>query len=296
MTTSTTDPFAYHAPTSVEEASRQLSRYRDDGKLLAGGHSLVPMMKLGLATPQAIIDLRNIEALQGIEDTDDGGLSIGAMTTYHELESSASVSSKAQAISEAASQVADTQVRNWGTIGGSLAHADPAGDMPAVALALEFQIHSESARASRSIPADRFFRGYLETALRSNEVLTRISCPALPAGSGSAYVKLANKASHYAIVGVAAAVTVGSDGVCTMARIGITGAGPHAVRSRRAERILVGKEPAANITSRASRRGGAELAGMFNDDIHASAEYREAMVQVFVSRAISKAIKRATSG
>lgn len=293
MTTGTTDPFSYHAPNTVEEASRELSRYRDDAKLIAGGHSLVPLMKLRLASPQAIIDLKNIQELRGISKTDDGSLSIGAMTTYYELESSSLVSGHASAITDAASQVADLQVRNWGTIGGSLAHADPAGDMPAVALALDFQINARSARANRTIASERFFRGYLETALRSNEILTNVVCPPLPPGSGSAYVKLANKASHYAIVGVAAMITLDSSGVCTTARIGITGSGPHAVRSRRAERILRGKEPADNVIARASKRGGYEIAGMFNDDVHASAEYREAMTQVFVSRAVNVAVERA---
>ena len=294
MTTGVTDPFAYHAPSTVREASQALSRYRGDAKLLAGGHSLVPMMKLRIASPQAIVDLRNIDDLKGISETDDGGLAIGSMTTYHDLISSDLVNSKAQAIAEAAAQVADTQVRNWGTIGGSLAHADPAGDLPAVAVALDFQIHASSARSERTISCDRFFRGYLETALRANEVLSGVSCAASGEGSGSAYVKLANKASHYAIVGVAAAISIDADGVCTAARIGITGAGPHAVRSRRAERILVGKELSSNVIARASQRGGAELAGLFNDDVHASAEYREAMTKVYTERAVSLAGERAS--
>ncbi len=290
MTTGTTDPFAYHAPTSVREASQALSRYRGDAKLLAGGHSLIPMMKLRIASPQAIIDLRNVEGLRGITENDDGSITIGAMTTYHELVTSDVINSKAPAIAQAASQVADTQVRNWGTIGGSLAHADPAGDLPAVAVALGMEINSASARSSRSISCDRFFRGYLETALRANEVLTGVTVPAQAEGSGSAYVKLANKASHYAIVGVAASVTIDGGGICTEARIGITGAGPHAIRSRRAERILVGKELTESVINRAAQRGGADIAGMFNDDVHASAEYREAMTKVYTARAVSAAV------
>ncbi len=293
MTTGITDPFAYHAPTSVAEASQTLSRYRGDAKLLAGGHSLIPMMKLRISSPQAIIDLKNVDGLTGISETDDGGISIGSMTTYHELITSDLINSKAQAISEAASQIADTQVRNWGTIGGSLAHADPAGDLPAVAVALGFDLHAASARAQRAIASDRFFRGYLETALRPNEVLTGVSLPGLGDGSGSAYVKLANKASHYAIVGVAAAITLDANGVCSSAQIGITGAGPRAIRSRRAERILVGKELDARIIARASQRGGAEIAGMFNDDVHASSDYREAMTKVYTERAVTLAAERA---
>ena len=295
MTTGVTDPFAYHAPETVREASQALSRYRGDAKLLAGGHSLIPMMKLRVASPQAIIDLRNVEGIKGITENEDGSITIGAMTTYHELITSDAINSAAGSIVEAASQVADTQVRNWGTIGGSLAHADPAGDLPAVAVALDFAIHAQSARSKRTIASDRFFRGYLETALRPSEILTGVTVPARAEGSGCAYVKLANKASHYAIVGVAASLTIDAGGICTAARIGITGAGPHATRSRRAERILVGKELNDSVINRASQRGGAELAGMFNDDVHASAEYREAMTQVYTARAVRAAAARATS-
>jgi carbon-monoxide dehydrogenase medium subunit len=295
MTTGITDPFAYHAPSTVREASQSLSRYRGDAKLLAGGHSLIPMMKLRIASPQAIVDLRNVEDLKGITENDDGGISIGAMTTYYELITSDVIRSKARAVAEAASEVADTQVRNWGTIGGSLAHADPAGDLPAVAVALGFEVHAASARSERTISIDRFFRGYLETSLRANEILTGVTVPTQSDGSGCAYVKLANKASHYAIVGVAASVTIDGDGICTAARIGITGAGPHAIRSRRAERILVGKELTENVVNRASQRGGVELAGMFNDDVHASAEYREAMTRVYTARAVTRAVDRAMS-
>ena len=289
MTTGVTDPFAYHAPATVREASQALSRYRGDAKLLAGGHSLIPMMKLRIASPQAIVDLRNIESIQGIKEKDDGSISIGAMTTYYELMTSDVINLKACVIAEAASEIADTQVRNWGTIGGSLAHADPAGDLPAVALALGFEIHAESARAERTIPSDRFFRGYLETALRPNEILTSVTVPVQGDGNGCTYIKLANKASHYAIVGVAASLNIDDEGICTSARIGITGAGPHAVRSRRVERILVGKELTKNVIDRAAQRGGAELAGLFNDDVHASAEYREAMTRVYTSRAVTRA-------
>ena len=293
MNTATTDPFAYAAPDSVQEASRLLSRYGAGAKLIAGGHSLVPMMKLGLVTPEALIDLRKIESIRGIKSSAEG-INIGGATTYRELETSDEIAAGATAISDAACEVADTQVRNWGTIGGSLAHADPAGDMPAVALALEFNINLASARAERTVPADRFFRGYFTTALRHNEVLTSVDCPALPAGSGSAYIKLANKASHYAVVGIAAVITMGDDGLCSRARLAITGAGPNATRSRRAERILEGKGLADNEVARACARAGVEV-DIFNDDVHASGEYRAAMVRVFARRAINLALERATS-
>ena len=165
-------------------------------------------------------------------------------------------------------------------------------DLPAVVIALGAQLQTQSARASRTIDADRFFRDFMTTALRSNEVLTEIHFPGEADGTGSAYTKLANKASHYAVVGVAATVTV-SDGVCTAARIGITGAGPFPVRSRRAERILVGKAPSASVIRQAAQRGGVELEGQFNEDVHASAEYRAEMAKVFTGRALESAFARA---
>jgi len=249
-------------------------------------------MKTRLVSPEVLIDLSAIEGLSGISSNGDG-MKIGAMTTYQEIESSDVVKNGAQALAEAASQVADVQVRNWGTIGGALAYSDPSADLPAVALALEAIISSRSARASRSIPADRFFRDFLTTALRGNEVLTEINIPAPGSGTGSAYAKLANKASHYALVGVAAAIQIDSSGTCTKARIGVTGAGPFAKRSRRAERILEGKEMTAAVIWRAAQRVGVEYDGMFNEDIHASAEYREAMAKVIGARAINMAIDRA---
>lgn len=292
MTTSATAPFNYLRPSSVEEASRLLSRSGGSARLIAGGHSLIPLMKTRLVSPEVLIDLSAIEGLSGIDSNGDG-INIGAMTTYQEIESSGDVQNGAQALSEAASQVADVQVRNWGTIGGALAYSDPSADLPAVALALEATMSSRSARASRSIPAHRFFRDFLTTALRGNEVLTEIHIPAPGSGTGSAYAKLANKASHYALVGVAAAIQIDSSGICTKARIGVTGAGPFAKRSRRAERILEGKEISDAVIRRAAQRVGVEYDGMFNEDIHASAEYREAMAKVIGARAINMAVDRA---
>ncbi len=292
MVTMTSAPFEYEKPESVAEASRLLSKYGGNGKLLAGGHSLVPLMKLRLASPDALIDLSGINDLKGIKSTANG-LSIGSMTTYHELESSSDVQSGAPLLADAASQVADTQVRNFGTIGGAVSHSDPASDLPPVVLALDATMVTGSQRSGREIPADRFFKDFLTTALRPNEVLVRIDIPKLPANTGTAYVKMANKASHYALVGVAAVITLGAGGVCERARVALTGAGPHAVRARRAERILEGKVLAGNVIRNASKRVGAELDGMFNEDVHASAEYREAMTQVYAERAITAAVANA---
>ncbi len=289
MVTMTSAPFEYKRPETVAEASRLLSKYGGGAKLLAGGHSLVPLMKLRLASPEALIDLSGVGELKGISSS-ASGLSIGSMTTYHELESSADVQNAAPLLADAASQVADAQVRNFGTIGGAVSHSDPSADLPAVVLALDAVMVTGTQRARREIPVERFFRDFLTTALRTNEVLTRIDIPKLPAKTGTSYVKMANKASHYALVGVAAVVTLGAGGVCERARVALTGAGAYAMRAKRAERILVGKELTPNVIHNAAKRVGAELDGAFNEDVHASAEYREAMTQVFAERAIAAAV------
>ena len=224
----------YHAPTSVAEAAELLARHGDNAKLLAGGHSLVPLMKLRLAQPQVLIDLGKISSMAYINEK-DGGLAIGAMTTYSQLESSDLVKSRAPVLAEAAGVVADLQVRNMGTIGGSLAHADPAGDLPAVVLALGAELVTSSTGDHRTVGIDDFFVDLLTTSLRPNEIVSEIVIPALAPRTGTAYVKFANKASHYAVVGVAAVVTLGADGTCQNARIGVTGAGPKAVRATETE-------------------------------------------------------------
>lgn len=292
MVTMTSAPFEYARPETVAEASRMLSKYGGNAKLLAGGHSLIPLMKLRLASPDALIDLSGVSELKGIKSTADG-LSIGSMTTYHELEASSDVQNGAPLLADAASQVADAQVRNFGTIGGAVSHSDPSADLPAVVLALEAVMVTGSQRSGREIPAERFFKDFLTTALRTNEVLTRIEVPKPPAKTGTAYVKMANKASHYALVGVAAVITLGAGGVCERARVAITGAGPYTTRAKRTERMLVGKQLAPNVIRNAAKRAGAEIDGMFNEDVHASAEYRASMTQVYAERAIAAAVANA---
>lgn len=285
-----TSAFAYHAPTSVSEAARLLAEHGDEAKLLAGGHSLIPLMKLRLSEPSVLIDLGKIEGMSYIREA-DGGLTIGAMTTYAALQSSDLVQSSAPVLADAAAQVADQQVRNLGTLGGSLAHADPAGDMPAVAIALNAELVTSSTGDHRAISVDDFFVDLLTTALEPNEILNEIRIPALAAGSGSAYAKFGNKASHYAIVGVAAVVTVDGSGNCSGASIGVTGAGATAARASDAESALVGSSlDDAAIDAAASAAGnGIE----FNEDVHASAEFRAHLTSVYAGRAIRAAIANA---
>jgi carbon-monoxide dehydrogenase medium subunit len=284
--------FEYYAPTTLREALAILRRYPGEARVLAGGHSLLPMMKLRLARPSHLVDLRRISELAYIREQ-DGGLAIGPMTTYQELESSPLVQQRALALAEAAAQVADVQVRNKGTIGGSLAHADAGADLPAAVVALEARIRTTGGGRPRSIAADRFFVDVFTTALRGTEVITEISIPALPPQTGSSYQKFANKASHFAVVGVATFVTLDDQGSCQRVRIGITGAGPRAVRARDAEQYLTGKSPSeSNLGEAASRatRGIDFLA-----DLHASAEYRHHLTQVLVTRALALAANRARS-
>ena len=280
--------FAYHAPSSVAEAASLLAEHGEEAKLLAGGHSLIPLMKLRLAEPSVLIDLGKIGDMAYIREADGGGLAIGAMTTYASLVSSDLVRQRAPALADAASQVADAQVRNMGTIGGSLAHADPAGDLPAVAIALRAELVTSSTGGHRSIGADDFFVDLFTTALEAGEILNEIRIPALPPNSGSAYAKFGNKASHYAIVGVAAVVSRNADGSCAGASIGITGAGANAVRAADAEAALAGSalDDAAVKAAAAVAGNGIE----FNEDVHASAEYRAHLTAVFAERAIRAAI------
>ena len=283
--------FDYHAPSTVEDALEILNS-NQDAKILAGGHSLIPMMKTGLAAPGALIDLGKVEGLSYVNEQ-AGGLAIGAMTTYQELSANDAVAANAAVLGEAAASVADPQVRNMGTIGGSLAHADPAGDLPAVAIALNAQLVARSGSGERIISADDFFVDLLTTTLEPEEILTEIRIPALGSNTGAAYAKMANKASHYAVVGVAAVVSVDDSGNCTAARIGITGAGASASRATESESRLVGSslDDAAVFSAAGHAADGIEL----NEDIHASAEYREHLTKVFALRAIRSAIERASA-
>ena len=281
--------FDYYVANSVNEALDLLQRHGDRAKLLAGGHSLIPLMKLRLATPEVLIDIGRIASLREITH-DAGVVSIGALCTHAQVAASPIVRELLPVLSAAAAEIGDPQVRNRGTIGGNLAHADPAADLPAVVLALDAEIVATGPRGQRVIPASEFFQGMLTTALQPDEILTEIRIRALGPHTGSAYAKLANRASRYAVVGVAAVITV-DDGQCTAARLGITGAGTVAVRASAAEAALVGKRlDAAAISAAAS------LAPQAVDpvgDIHASAEYRTEMVRVYANRALTAALAAA---
>jgi carbon-monoxide dehydrogenase medium subunit len=281
--------FEYHRPATVAEALQLLQRL-PDARLLAGGHSLLPMMKLRLATPAHLIDLGRIGDLRYIQD-EGAAVAIGALATHWMVESSPLVRQKAPVLAEAAGRIGDVQVRNVGTIGGSLAHADPAADYPAAVLALEAELTAEGPSGRRTIPATQFFTGMFTTALRPEEILVRVTVPALPARTGSAYLKFAHPASGFAVVGVAAVVTLDGRGRCERARIGITGVGPTAYRARAVEDALAGT--ALDDKTVAAAAAAAAHGVDVNEDLFASAEYRRHLAQVFTKRAVLAAAERA---
>jgi carbon-monoxide dehydrogenase medium subunit len=279
--------FDYAAPATLDEALALLSK-DPEAKALAGGHSLLPVMKLRLATPTMLVDLRKIQDLRGIS-AHNGGWRIGAMTTYAEAAAHRELQ-RYHALHDALTVIGDVQVRNRGTIGGSLAHNDPAADLPAVALALEATINARGPGGERAIPIDQFIVGLFETALSSGEVITSVDLPALAANTGSAYAKFANPASGYALVGVAARLTL-ANGVAQNVRVAVTGAASHASRLSEVERALEGQQLSDEAIAQAAEQAGQNLD--YNSDIHASADYRRAMVKVYTRRALTRALERA---
>jgi carbon-monoxide dehydrogenase medium subunit len=280
--------FQYFAPKTVDEAVRLLQQHGDDAKLIAGGHSLLPAMKLRLSQFGILVDVGKIDELKGISV--NGDVTIGAGATYHAIEASEQVRSACAALVECVGQIGDTQVRNRGTLGGSLAHADPAADLPALALALGATVHVKGPGGARDIAADDMFVEMLTTALAPDEMITSVTFPKLGQGEGAAYEKLRQPASRYAIVGVAAYVKLDGGNVAT-ARIAVTGAGPKATRQADAEAALVGSDGSADAVAAAAEKSGEGME--YLGDIHASEEYRRAMVKVYTRRALTRALERA---
>ncbi len=282
--------FEYHAPTSVKEAIGLLGKLGEDAKLLAGGHSLVPMMKFRLAQPKHLIDLRKVPGLSGIKQ-DGNALVIGAMTTHWEVESSPVVKSKLPVFSEVAGVIGDPAVRNKGTVGGSAAHADPAADWPAAMIALGAEFVCEGPKGRRTVKVDEWFKGLMATAVKEDEILVEIRVPVPAAGSGAAYMKFPHPASRFAVVGVAAAVTLDKQGTCTSASVGVTGAGTKAVRAKGVEAALKGKKLDAAAIEAAAQKAAEGID--VQADLQGSVEYKSHLCRVFAKRAITEAVKRA---
>ena len=281
--------FDYKVADSLEEAFSLLSEAGENGALLAGGHTLIPAMKLRLSEPDTVIDISKISDLNRI--TKDGDtLVVGALTNHATVARSGDVMTYCRSLGEAAGVIGDPQVRNKGTIGGNIAHADPASDYPGVLLSLNTTVVAKSDSGSRSIAIDDFFTALFETALTEGEIITEIQIPVLGEGTGSAYVKFPNPASRYAVVGVGVVITL-SDGKCTACRIGITGAADHAFRASVTEEVLLGSDLSTDDIEAASQHTaeGQELLS----DLAASANYRVHLCSVMVKRAINIAVERA---
>jgi carbon-monoxide dehydrogenase medium subunit len=280
-------PFEYSRATSLEDALARLRAANGGGKLVAGGHSLIPLMKLRLSEPGTLIDIARIPGLSGIRET-TGTIEIGAGTVHHDVATSALLQQSCPMVAEAAAAIGDPQVRNRGTLGGSLAHADPAADYPAVMLALDADIHVMGPTGSRVVKAHDFFRGLFTVDLAADEIIVGVQFRPVKC---AAYAKLYQRASHFAIVGVAAALEV-ENGTIRSARIGLTGASSHATRLTDVEGGLAGKPLSVSSIEDAARLAGASLQDI-NSDIHASEEYRRAMIPVFTGRALKRALERA---
>ena len=278
--------FEYERATSLDDALAKLAAARGAGKLIAGGHSLVPLMKLRLSEPMVLIDIAHIPDFAGVREA-GGVIEIGAGATHHDVATSALLRDRCPVVAEAAATIGDQQVRNRGTLGGSLAHADPAADYPAVMLALDADLHLKGPGGWRVVKAGEFFQGMLTVDLAPDEILARVTfAPARTA----AYAKLHQRASRFAIVGVAAALEV-SGGAIVAARVGLTGASSSPSRLENVERALAGQPVSSGTVASAAAVAGEGIEDL-NDDIHASADYRRAMVRVFTRRALDLALAR----
>jgi carbon-monoxide dehydrogenase medium subunit len=282
--------FGYVAAKSVDEALRLLAEHGDGGKLLAGGHSLIPAMKLRLTAPRTLIDLATVPGLSGVK-IEGNHLIIGAVTVHADVASSELVRKHMLGLADAAAVIGDMQVRNRGTIGGSVAHADPNADFPVILTALNASFVARSASGSRSIAADDFFTDFYTTAMTANEILTEIRIPLPPSGSGTAYVKLPHPASGYAVVSAGVLVTRQSSGSCASARVAIGGLGSGPIRALATEADLQGKRLTPQVIAAAAAKAAENANPM--DDAYADAEYKRHMAAVFARRAIEEAARRA---
>jgi carbon-monoxide dehydrogenase medium subunit len=282
--------FGYVAARSVEEALQLMAKHGEDGKLLAGGHSLIPAMKLRLQSPQTLIDLGTVPGLRGVS-VDAGHLVIGALTVHTDVASSDLLREHVAGLAEAAAVIGDVQVRNRGTIGGSLAHADPAADLPVVLAALNASFVAQSPTGKRTIGVDDFFTDFYTTALNSDEILTEIRVPMPAAGTGTAYAKLPHPASGYVVVSAAALIVRQRSGTCTASRIAIGGLGSGPIRAVATELELQGKPLTTQMIAAAAAKAAEETDPM--EDTYAGAEYKRHVATVYARQAIEAAVARA---
>jgi carbon-monoxide dehydrogenase medium subunit len=277
--------FEYARASSVDDALAQLGA-NPGSKILAGGHSLLPLLKIRLASADSLIDIADVPELRGMRALPDGGVEVGALTTYADIIEQTQL----DWVREAVRHIGDVQVRNRGTVGGSIAHADPASDLPAISLALDYSAVLRSSRGERVVPLDGFFQGPFQTAMEPDELLVAIRRGAQPAGAGGAYQKLRQPASGYALVGVAA-VVARSGGAISHVRVGVTGVHEHAYRAPEVEAALVGSDGSASAIAAAAALVLTDVE--VNSDLHADRAYRTALAVTYTRRAIETALSRA---
>jgi aerobic carbon-monoxide dehydrogenase medium subunit len=285
--------FEYAAPHHTDEAVTLLAQHGDRAKVLAGGQSLVPLLNFRLAQPELLIDVNRVRELAYVRPF-DSGVAIGALTRQHTLEREDAVRTKLPILAEACRLIGHLPIRHRGTIGGSVAHADPASELPATMLALEAEMAIKGPAGSRTVRAEQFFTGVFTTALEPDELLTEVRVPGLPPRTGSAFVEIARRAGDFALIGIAALVTLDDAGRVSRARLALCGAAPTPVRAREAERVLVGERPQGRVVDDAAE----EIAAATDppSDIHASAAFRKKLARHVGRQAIELAVRRAGGG
>lgn len=282
--------FEYETPSSLQDAIGLLEKYGEEAKILSGGHSLIPMMKLRFASPEYIIDINNIPGLSYIKE-ENGLVKLGALVREADVEHSDLLKQHFPIFADVAKQIADPQVRNRATVAGNLAHGDAANDQPAVMLALRASVVITGSTGSRVVPIDGFFFGFYTTAIQPNEILTEIQIPVPPNGTGSAYHKLERKVGDYATAGVGVQLTLDAKGICTAIGIGLTNVNPVPLRAERSEAALLGKSINGETIAEAAKLAAEDCNP--STDLRGSEEYKRAMVAVLVKRMIIKATERA---
>jgi carbon-monoxide dehydrogenase medium subunit len=284
--------FDYVAPETLDEALSRLEQSGDEAKVLAGGQSLIPLLRLRFASPSVLVDLNRIPGLASVEET-ASELRVGALARHNELAASSTLAARYHVMAAAAPQIADPLVRNLGTIGGSIAHADPAGDWGSVMLALGAKLVARSRSGERVIPIEEFFQGVFQSALKPTEILTQIRVPRPKGGSGGTYLKLERKVGDFATVGVAVHLTLKKNGRIDKAGIGLTSVGPQNIKASEAEASLAGAEPNEKAFGEAAKL--AAEAAQPASDVRGSAEYKRNVVRVYVQRGLTRALEIARS-
>lgn len=285
--------FDYCGPKTLDEVLALLGRYGDDAKLLAGGQSLIPILNMRLAKPAVLIDLNAVAELGYIRE-EQGQLRIGALTRHVDVERSALVGKRQPLLAETVRHIGHLQIRNRGTIGGSLVHADPSAELPALMVALDAALVMTGPAGARTVGAGEFFLMYFTTCIRSDEVLTEVRVPVLPTGTGYAFAEVARRHGDFALAGVACTLSLADDGTVADCRLGLTGVGPAPVRAREAEERLKGRLPEPWLLAEAAGVVGGAVAP--ESDVHASAEYRRHLASVLTERALVRALERAEGG